>query len=115
MSLSVQLEAPPLRLDESGAYRIGDSRILLELVIQAFEDGGTPESIVEQYPTTTLSDIYAVIAFYLRHRQDVAAYLREREVLAAAVQRKIESHQGDLSEVRSRLRAKLSGSVQPND
>jgi uncharacterized protein (DUF433 family) len=108
MSLSVQLEAPPLRLDASGAYRIGDSRVLLELVIQAFDDGGTPESIVEQYPTTTLSDIYAVIAFYLQHRQDVAAYLREREIGANALQQKIESQQGNnVGEVRRRLRANL--------
>ncbi len=107
MSISVQLEAPPLRQDASGAYRIGDSRVLLEMVVQAFEDGASPEAIVEQYPTTTLSDIYAVIAYYLRHRDDVAAYLREREVLATAVQQRIESTQSDLKETRNRLRTML--------
>jgi hypothetical protein len=59
--LSVQSESPPLRLDDSGAYRVGDSRVLLEVVIEAFEAGATPpETIVQQYPTSQLSDIYAV-------------------------------------------------------
>jgi len=37
--------------------------VLVELVIQAFQDGATPEAIVQRYPTTTLADIYAVIAY----------------------------------------------------
>ena len=65
MELVLQTEAPPLHQDPSGALRIGNSRVLLELVIHAFEDGATPETIAQQYPTATLSDIYSVIAYYL--------------------------------------------------
>ena len=65
MSVVIETEAPPLQQDATGALRIGASRVLLELVIQAFQDGATPETIVQRYPTTTLSDIYAVIAYYL--------------------------------------------------
>src|SRR5687768_13732941 len=103
MSFTIQPEYPPLRLDSSGAYRIGESRVLLELVIEAFNDGATPETIVQQYPTTTLSDIYAVIAYYLRHRDEVAAYLCERETVAKFVRQKIDARQGDLREFRTRL------------
>ena len=34
MSIVIQTEAPPIRQDESGALRVGDSRVSLELVIQ---------------------------------------------------------------------------------
>jgi hypothetical protein len=30
----IQSEAPPIRQDESGVLRVGDSRVLLELVSQ---------------------------------------------------------------------------------
>jgi uncharacterized protein (DUF433 family) len=53
--------------------------VLVELVIRAFQDGATPEAIAQRYPTATLADIYAVIAYYLRHRQELDAYLAGRE------------------------------------
>lgn len=103
MEIMLQTEAPPLRRDNSGALRVGNSRVLIELVIRAFEDGATPETIVQQYPTTTLADIYSVIAYYLRHRKEVDAYLEAREQQAEEVRRRIESRQEDLADVRERL------------
>jgi hypothetical protein len=76
---------------------------LLELVIRAFQDGATPEAIAQRYPTVALADIYAVIAYYLRHQAEVEAYLVEREQQAREVRERIESHQGDLAELRARL------------
>lgn len=102
-TLEIRSDTPPLRQDDSGAIRIGKTQVLLELVIRAFEDGATPEAIVQRYPTTTLADIYAVIAYYLRHRALVERYLAERERQAEALRQNIEARQGDLSEVRRRL------------
>jgi hypothetical protein len=42
----LRTEAPPLSLDESGAVRVGKTRVLLMLVIQEFQWGATPEDIV---------------------------------------------------------------------
>jgi uncharacterized protein (DUF433 family) len=106
MEIVLQTEAPPLHRDEAGALRVGNSRVLLELVIHAFEDGATPETIVQQYPTTTLADIYSVIAYYLRHRHEVEAYLADCERRAEEVRERIESQQGDLAEMRQRLLAR---------
>src|SRR3989475_11840443 len=106
MTLSVQAESPPLREDPEGAVRVGDSRVLLELVIRAFQDGATPETIVQRYSTLGLPDVYAVIAYYLRHRGEVERYLARREQTAEEVRQRIESQQGDLSEIRARLLAK---------
>lgn len=106
MEIILQTEVPPLRWDASGALRIGHSRVLLELVIRAFQDGATPEAIAQRYPTAALADVYAVIAYYLRHREDIEAYLAEREQQAQEVRQRIESQQGDLADLRGRLLAR---------
>jgi uncharacterized protein (DUF433 family) len=105
MNLPLQSETPPLREDAAGALRVGNSRVLLELVIRAFQDGATPETIVQRYSTLALADVYAVIAYYLRHRNEVEDYLVRRERKAEEVQRRVESQQGDLSDIRARLLA----------
>ncbi len=89
-------ESPPLWEDESGAIRIGNSRVLLELVIHAFQDGASPEAIVQQYPRISLSDIYTTIGYYLRHRQEIESYLDKREQLAQSVHQRLAEVQPDL-------------------
>ena len=54
MSLVLQQELPPLIEDNTGAIRVGNSRVLLELVIRAFEDCASPESIVQRFSTLSL-------------------------------------------------------------
>jgi uncharacterized protein (DUF433 family) len=88
-----------------GAFRVGDSRVLLELVVRAFQDGATPEAIAQRYPTVTLADVYGVIAHYLRDREAVEEYLAERERLAAEVRQRVETPPGDLAAIRQRLQA----------
>jgi uncharacterized protein (DUF433 family) len=77
--------------------RIGDSRVTLDLVVEQYENGMTPEDMVRAYDTLALADVHEAIAFYLRHRDDVRAYLRRREVEAAALQAKIESERPRVS------------------
>ena len=103
MNLVLEREIPPLREDETGAIRVGSSRVLLETVLRAFQDGASPESIVHRYSTLSLSDVYNTIGYYLRHQDAVEAYLREREQLASSVQQRLSSIQPDLSFIRSRL------------
>lgn len=106
MTFSAQAESPPLREDADGALRVGNTRVLLELVIQAFQDGATPETIVQSYSTLSLSDVYAVIAYYLRHRVGVEAYLAQRDQQAEEVRRRIDARQGDLGEIRARIQSR---------
>ena len=106
MQIVLQSEVPPLCRDASGALRVGHSRVLADLVIRAFQDGATPEAIAQRYPATTLADIYAVIAYYLRHREDMEAYLASREQQAEEVRQRIERRQGDLADLRNRLLAR---------
>ena len=59
----------PLREDPPGVFRVGDTRVLLEVVVQAFRCGATPETIVQPYDTLSLPGVYAVLADCLTHRE----------------------------------------------
>jgi uncharacterized protein (DUF433 family) len=80
-------------MDEHGGIRIGDTRVLLELVIEAYQDGATPETIVGWFDSLRLADVQTVIGYYLNHKDEVEAYLREREARAEEIRRKIEAGQ----------------------
>ncbi|MBW4694038.1 MAG: DUF433 domain-containing protein [Lyngbya sp. HA4199-MV5] len=105
MNIRLEQEAPPLQEDETGAIRVGNSRVLLELVIRAFQDGASPESIMQRYSTLPLSDVYSTIGYYLKHQSDVETYLNQREQLSETVQQRLKTVQPDLSLIRSRLLA----------
>ncbi len=105
MAFPIQADVPPLCEDPDGALRVGESRVLLELIVRAFQDGATAETIVQRYSTLSLPDVYAVIAYYLRHQSEVDGYLARREQKADEVRQRNDSQQGDLSQVRARLLA----------
>lgn len=60
MSLLIEPQHVPLRMDEQGVVQIGDSRVTLDILIDEFNDGSTPEDIVQDYPSLGLGDVYAV-------------------------------------------------------
>lgn len=68
----------PLRVDEYGTIRVGETRVTLDTVIAAYQAGQHPESIAAQFPAVTLAEVYATIAYYLHNRESVDAYLAER-------------------------------------
>jgi hypothetical protein len=86
--------------------------VLPDLVVHAFDEGATPETIVQMYPTLQLPDVYAVITYYLRHRDEVRGYLEMREQRAEQIRTRIQSQQPDIEDIRQRLlarRAELGG------
>ena len=95
--LPFHTEFPPLRVDEGGAVRVGKSRISLDLVVEQYENGMTPEDMVRAYDTLVLADVHAVIAYYLRHRAEVQAYLKHRKEEAEALRAKIEAERPHLA------------------
>jgi uncharacterized protein (DUF433 family) len=96
----------PLRTDEHGAIRVGSTRILLELVIHAYYLGETPEGIVDSYPSLTTADVYAVIGYYLANREEIDAYVRQRDEQAEQILQDMrENMTADSRALRTRLRA----------
>jgi uncharacterized protein (DUF433 family) len=78
MALAIERDPDPLRADEHGVARVCDSQVLLDVVIQQFNNGAEPEAIAQGFPTLALADVYGVIAYYLRYRPDVDAYITTR-------------------------------------
>src|SRR5437879_5749709 len=95
--LPLTADRPPLRADEGGAVRVGDSRISLDLIVEQYENGMAPEDMVRAYDTLVLADVHAVIAYYLRHREEVRAYLKRRAEEAEALRVKIEAERPRVS------------------
>jgi hypothetical protein len=75
-------------------------------VIDAFLTGASPEEIAQDFPVLRLDDIYAVQTYFLRHRDQVDAYLRERRSRAADLRREIETHSAQTG-LRGKLLARL--------
>ena len=90
MDLVNVIESIPLKTDAHGVVRIGETRVTLDTVVYEFEQGSTAEEIAYQFDALDLPDVYAAIAYYLRHQDEVKAYLQEQERQATEIREKIE-------------------------
>lgn len=82
--------------------RIKGTRIGIETVVYAFQDGLSPEEIVQEYPPLSLEQVYTTIAYYLRNRSEIDEYIARLEKWAEERQRERER---DVPPVVRRLRA----------
>lgn len=60
-------------------YWIIDTRVSLDSVVYAFQQGLLPEHIVQSYPLLNLEKVYGAITFYLANRAEIDAYLQAEE------------------------------------
>lgn len=95
--LPLHADLPPLRVDEGDAVRVGKSRVSLDLVVEQYENGMTPEDMVRAYDALELADVYGVLGYYLRHREEVRSYLKRRAEEAEGLRVKIESERPRVS------------------
>jgi uncharacterized protein (DUF433 family) len=89
--VSFVAQPPPIQADNDGILRVGGTRVRLETVINAFKSGCAAEEILLKYPSLNLTDIYAVITYYLWSREEVEAYMEERRRLEEAVRQENEA------------------------
>jgi uncharacterized protein (DUF433 family) len=101
----------PLREAEDGTWRAGNTRVLFDLVVYAFNNGRTPEEIVQSFDTLQLEDVYAVLAYYLANRSEVDAYLKEQEQESESQWQEIKDRP-DYREFREKLLSRRSSAQQ---
>lgn len=106
MVLTFEPVSVPLSMDATGTVRVHGTRLTLDTVLGAYERGDTPAEIVEGFPSLSLADVHAIIAYYLRHREEVDAYLAEGEAKAAQIRKLVEARQGAQEGRRERLLAR---------
>lgn len=81
----------PLTTDESGVMRVAGTRVSLDSVLYAFNEGATPEEIVQDFPTLDLAAVYAVVGYYLQNRAEVEQYIEQRKMQREESEREIEA------------------------
>lgn len=105
MPLAFGSEALPLSFDADGVVRVGGTRVTLDTIVAAFHDGLTAEEMAQQYPSVDLGAVYTAIGYYLRHRDEVDAYLAARERQADDIRQEAEERFSPAG-LRSRLLAR---------
>jgi uncharacterized protein (DUF433 family) len=95
----------PIGTDADGVIRVAGTRVTLDTLVAAFNEGATAEEIVQQYPSLELGDVYAVIGYYLHNRAEVEQYLERRREEALRVRRENEAR-FDPEGIRDRLLAR---------
>jgi uncharacterized protein (DUF433 family) len=105
--MAVVVQAIPLAKDSHGVYRVGGTRVTLDLVVRAFNRGATAEEIVQKFPSLKLADVYQVIGYYLKHKDELRGYLETR---AGEEKRLLDGHpEWSPAGLRERLTARRTG------
>lgn len=68
-----------VRTDEHGVLRVGETRVMLDSIVAAFQQGHSPETIQQQYPALILEEVYGAIAHYLANHEEIDRYLARQD------------------------------------
>lgn len=75
--------------------RVAGHRIRVQDIAILHEKLGlSPDEIVDQYPTITLADVYAALAYYWDHRDEIEQAIADER---AYVEKLRETHEGPLA------------------
>jgi uncharacterized protein (DUF433 family) len=87
-----------------GTWRIAGTRVSLDSVIHSFWEGATPEEICQDFPSLSLAQVYEAIAYYLKQRDKVDAYLQAGRDGAEKLQQELNGrHRDFLTKLRQQL------------
>jgi uncharacterized protein (DUF433 family) len=63
--------------ERNGGLYVGGTRVSLDSVVIRFQEGASPDRIIQSFPTLKLSQIYGAIAYYLENQQTIDEYIAE--------------------------------------
>jgi len=82
----------PIKMDEHGVIHVSSTRITLDTIIACHHQGDSPEAVHEGFTSIPLTDIYAVIAYYLAHQAEVDAYIKARAASSSRIRTEVEAN-----------------------
>ncbi|HEY2012949.1 MAG TPA: DUF433 domain-containing protein [Bryobacteraceae bacterium] len=91
MTEALSSDPLPLQMDSDGVIRVRGTRVTLDTVWAAFQEGATAEEIVQQYPSLSLADAYQAIGYGLRNDAGLNAYLAKRSEVGEEIRKSNES------------------------
>jgi uncharacterized protein (DUF433 family) len=90
MAQAFHAQPPPLVTTPEGVIRVSGTRVSLDSVVAAFDQGASAEEIADRYPTLDVTSVYEVIAYVLRNRASVDEYLATQSQRSDQVQAEVE-------------------------
>jgi uncharacterized protein (DUF433 family) len=81
-----------LQADIYGVIRVSGTRVTLDTVIARHHQGDSPETIHDSFDVLPLNDIYAVIAYYLAHQDEINDYLNRRKEEGEHTRQEVEAN-----------------------
>ena len=69
--------ASPYIENRNGGLYVAGTGVSIESVVIRFQEGASPEKIVNSFPTLKLSQVYGVIAYYLENEKAIEDYIHE--------------------------------------
>lgn len=95
-----------------GSYWIMGTRVSLDSIVYQWQEGLSPETIQECFPALTLTQVYGAITYYLEHRTEVDAYLKQSGVEEEETAKKLRATYPEVhkrfAEIRKSLRSPSS-------
>lgn len=106
MNIKLHPDSVPLHVDDTGAIRVGESRVTLDVLLQYWRLGMSPDDIVRGLDSLTLADVHGALAYYFRHRIEIDEYLSQRAEASEDLRRQIETANATrLAPLKARLEA----------
>jgi uncharacterized protein (DUF433 family) len=65
--------------ERDGGLYVAKTRVSLDSVVIRFQQGASPEKIVQSFPVLKLSQVYGAIAYYLENEAAIGEYLSAGE------------------------------------
>ena len=65
--------------ERNGGLYVAGTGVSLDSVVIRFQEGASPDKIVQSFPALKLSQVYGVIAYYLENEQTIDDYIAEGE------------------------------------
>ena len=65
--------------ERNGGLYVAGTGVSVDSVVIRFQEGSSPDKIVQSFPALKLSQVYGVIAYYLENEKRISDYIAEGE------------------------------------
>jgi uncharacterized protein (DUF433 family) len=98
--------------ERDGGYYVAGTRISLDSIVECFNEGLSPEAILNEFDTLNLAQVFGAITYYLENQSFIDAYRvrqkqrsevmrRDAEPLPAGLRQRLDAAREQLGSARS--------------